>query len=129
MKFLENTKEKSKKVSHWVKEHKVELSIGIFILVGLGIVIGLKCKKQIRVPISATPYVPNIEPTIPIDINVVDEFFRTSSSPKAAHCRKLHLRNLVNKNASVEKIKQAADLGIQLSIHQTIVSETCINAN
>lgn len=129
IKLIENTKGKSKKIVDWIKEHKIELSVGAFVLLGVGIAIGLKCRKQIRVPVSAAPRVPSIDYPAPVDINLSDNIPKTSSSPKAPHFRKEHLRNLTNKNASAEKMKQAAELGIDLLPRQTLVKEACINTN
>ena len=118
------------KAYKWIKTHKLELSIGVGVLAltGIGIVTGLKCKNQVKILVTRNPITP-IEEIKQMTYNVIDEVSNTIGSPKAPHSRRDYTRNLGNRNASAQKIKEAFDKGIDLLAHQTYVNECYVNAN
>lgn len=128
MNTLNNKRHRIEKAKNWIKSHKLELSIGagVLVLTGIGIVIGLKFKNQVKVPITKIPLIPDNE-TIQITHDFIDEVSSAIGSPKAPHPRRDYTRNLGNRNPSPQKIIEAIEKGIELLPHQTYVNECYIN--
>ena len=129
--LLKRTKQRRQEVSKWIKEHRVELSIGAGILVftGIGIAVGLKCKNQQIASVTASKVDPISDIILAINSPLDEVPKNINCSPKSPHVRNGHVRNLVNKKASSKKIEEAFRIGIPLLDNQTYVKQSFVHAS
>lgn len=120
MKSHKENKKHPNKVLSWISTHKIELSLGIAITVLSGIGIAYRCKyKNSKVIEKITEPIGKI-------IEVNEQIAGTSKSP---HPRSSHVRNIGDKFASKEKIKEALANNVYLNDHETFVTNTFVNAS
>lgn len=125
------TKNRKKELFKWVEKHKIHLSIGagVLLLSGVGIMIGMKTKRYVKVPVVSLPMNPINDSVAMVDIAINEAPINVKGSSKSTHIRKEHIRDLGNRVASDLKRLEALQKGLNLTLHETLVNESRINWN